>query len=327
MAQSKSSDAFISGSYSIPTFVTKSEQFDPMYHAAIVRKRSGRKPKYFVIDEETSEEYEVDASEAWARLINPFLAGAMSHDIIPAISKVLKRDGWSKLLYDISCMQMEATDLLLEYKNEFEYKSGTALQALKILPKTHDDWAIALLTAWHKSRYIYQYDLLKYDENWLYPYSKRKGTGKFECRYNPKELLNYIQISFQDCLDSDDDEEQAEKRTNLKNAINDYLVITPLRQNDREEINDLKESLSEMEPLDWESLAEIKPLMIEELMRQNDQEEINDLKERLAAMKTLGKNLIHDILAEIMDELKNKSSDKNFNQYIAEVEEYAKQLL
>lgn len=64
MAKSTSSDAFISGSYSIPTFVTKAEQFDPMYNAAIVRKRTGRKPKYFVIDEETSEEYEVDASEA-----------------------------------------------------------------------------------------------------------------------------------------------------------------------------------------------------------------------------------------------------------------------
>lgn len=323
MAKSTSSDAFISGSYSIPTFVTKSEQFDPMYDAAIVRKKKGEKPKYFAIDEETSEEYEVDASEAWSRLIDPFLAGAMSHDIIPAIAKVLERDGWSESLYDVSCMQMEATDLLLEYQHDFEYESGTALQALKILPKTHDDWAIALLIAWHKSQYIY--DLLKYDENWLYPYSERKGAGKFECRYNPKELLNDIQISLQDWLDSDDEDEQADLRNDLKNAINDYLVITPLRQNDREEINDLKESLAEMEPLDWESLAKMKPLMIEELMQQNDQEEINNLKERLSGMKALVKNLIHDIFAEIMDELKN--NNESLNEYIAKVEEYVEQLL
>lgn len=294
MAKSTSSDAFISGSYSIPTFVTKSEQFDPMSNAAIVRKRTGRKPQYFVIDEETSEEYKVDASEAWTRLIDPFLAGAMSHDIIPALSKILKRDGWSSLFYDpLNCiLEMKATSLLLEYQHDFECEKGTALQALRTLPETHDDWAIALLMAWQTSQYVDDFSLLKYDTNSLYPYlhSRRKGAAKFDCRYNPKELLTIIEIEFQDWLDSDDEEEQAEKRTNLKNAINDYLVITPLRQ--------------------------------------NDQEEINDLKERLAEMKTRANNLIHGILAEIMDELKNnKYNDKYLNKYIAEVEEYTKQLL
>lgn len=292
MAKSTSSDAFISGSYSIPTFVTKSEQFDPMYDAAIVRKRTGRKPKYFVIDEETSEEYEVDASEAWSRLINPFLAGAMSHDIIPAIAKVLKRDGWDEFLYDSSIMQMEATDLLLEYQDDFQYESGTALQALRTLPQTHDGWAIAFLMAWQTSQKIENFYLLKYNKKELYPYlyNNRKSASKFACRYKPKKLLKSIEIEFQDWLDPDDEEEQAEKRANLKNAINDYLVITPLRQNDQKEINDLKESLAEM--------------------------------------KALGKNLIPDILAEIMDELKNNHyNDKYLNEYIAKVEEYVKQLL
>ncbi|MGB3535666.1 MAG: hypothetical protein WBA13_19385 [Microcoleaceae cyanobacterium] len=143
MASSKNKklEPLIKGSYSIPSFVLRKANYNPVYDIAIVKKGKDKKLHFFRIDDvddENSELYEISADEAWADYADQLLSAAISHDIIPAYEKLLEEDGW-KNDDGFDSLSLSVRFMLEDYQEEFNYYE-TPSKAIKSLPKTHDDW-------------------------------------------------------------------------------------------------------------------------------------------------------------------------------------------
>jgi hypothetical protein len=278
------SERYITGSYSIPTFVAKPEKFDLTYDVAILRRGKDKKLHYFTIDEDTEQEVEITPDQAWGDFRERLLANAMSHDIIPACLRILEKDGWDCSFDDL---YTDAHFIIDEYEEDFSNHKGTALQAIKLLPQHHDNWATRLIRRWQNFQPFVNYGLCQfnYSEFYLYLHSSY-GEDRFFCSHDSEELLGLIESSFTYLVNhiNSGKEDWDEERNSLKRAIYDLITIAPSRSNNQEEIDKLKE-----------------------LKRLNDQ-------------------LLSGILEDVLDEVKGHPGLQGQTSYLSDIEKFASQI-
>ena len=235
------SERYITGSYSIPTFVAKLEKFDLTYDVAILRRGKDKKLHYFTIDEDTEQEVEITPEQAWGDFRERLLANAMSHDIIPACLRILEKDGWDCSFDDL---YTDAHFIIDEYEEDFSNHKGTALQAIKLLPQHHDDWATRLIRRWQDFQPFVWYGLRQSKFTSFYEdLDQGDVADRFVCFYDPEEPLGIIDSSFTDLVNNINlgKEDWEEERKSLKCVIYDLITIAPCRSNNQREIDKLKE--------------------------------------------------------------------------------------
>ena len=280
------SERYIDGSYSIPTFVAKPEKFDPTYDVAILRRGKDKKLHYFTIDEDTGQEVKITPDQAWGDFRERLLANAMSHDIIPACLRILERDGWGGSTVEAR-LDTDADYMIFEYEKDFRNHKGTALQAIKLLPQHHDDWATLIIREWQDSQPFVRYNLRQSEFTSFYQDLDQSDVAdRFVCLYDPEEPLSIIESSFTDLVNNMNlgKEDWEEERKSLKCVIYDLITIAPCRSNNQREIDKLKE-----------------------LKRLNDQ-------------------LLSGILEDVLDEVKGHPGLQGKTSYLSDIEKFVSQI-
>ncbi|MFZ1025190.1 MAG: hypothetical protein WAN66_03110 [Limnoraphis robusta] len=226
--------------YALPYFAFNEEAYDPMYDAALLRTGEDGKLHYFRIDEESSEEYEIDANEVWADVSNNFAAGTLSHDLTSVCERILEEDGWKK--EDFDSLYWFGLDKLIEIQDDFE-SCETPSEALEYLPETHDDWLAVILDKWEDKQPFVNYGLSKCVSvpGSFYPnLYKESDPRRFICQYDPKKLPLSIEYKLTRVKKTKRGIYNKTKAyLDLQNAIHDLIAIAPARRNNEKEIKTL----------------------------------------------------------------------------------------
>ncbi|MEB3278184.1 MAG: hypothetical protein VKK42_04590 [Lyngbya sp.] len=241
---------------------------------------------YFRIDEESSEEYEIDADEVWADVSNNFAAGTLSHDLIPVCQRILEEDGWKE--EDFSSLYFSALYILGDdYEADFE-GCETPSEALELLPETHDDWLAVILEDWEEEQPFVNYGLSKCVSvpGSFYPYLWEKSNpSRFICQYDPKKLRQSIEYKLTRVKKTKRGIYNKTKAyLDLQNAIHDLIAIAPARKNNEKEIK------------------------------------------TLAKCKRLYPKLMSKILGEVLEILQNRPSLDREEKYMAEISEFMNEI-
>lgn len=196
------SNRYITGGYSIPTFVTKPEKFDAIYDVAILRRGKDKKLHYFIIDEETFQEVEITPDQAWEDFRERLFANAMSHDIIPACLRILERDGW---------------DCSFDELHIDEWQNSQPFVGHGLCQFSHSEFY----------QYLNEIDVA---HRFFCAHNSEELLSMIESSFN--YLVNHT---------NSEKEDWEEKRNSLKCAIYDLITIAPCRNDSQQELNKLQE--------------------------------------------------------------------------------------